>query len=140
NQPFCFWYGGHEPHRAYEYEAGIKKGGKHVNMIDDVFDFWPDNDTVRTDMLDYAYEIEYFDRHLVRMMAILEKRGQLNNTIVVVTSDNGMPFPKVKGQPYEYSHHLPLAIMWMNGITDPGRNYESLVSFTDFAPTILDAA
>ena len=140
NQPFCFWYGGHEPHRAYEYGAGIKKGGKHVNMIDDVFDFWPDNDTVRTDMLDYAYEIEYFDRHLVRMLAILEKHGQLDNTIVVVTSDNGMPFPRVKGQSYEYSHHLPLAIMWKKGIADPGRSYTPLVSFTDFAPTFLDVA
>ena len=62
--PFCFWYGCKEPHRRYEYGSGIRKGGKKVADIDRVFTFWPDNETVRTDMLDYAFEIEYFDRHL----------------------------------------------------------------------------
>lgn len=138
--PFCFWYGGTEPHRRYEFGVGIEKGGKDLDMIDNVFGFWPDNDTVRTDLLDYAYEIEYFDQHLVRMLEILEDQGELDNTIVVVTSDNGMPFPRVKGQTYEYSHHLPLAIMWKNGIVDPGRRYDPFVSFTDFAPTFLDVA
>lgn len=138
--PFCFWYGGTEPHRGYEFRAGISKGGKDKDMIDKIFDFWPDNDTVRTDLLDYAFEIEYFDLHLVRMLQILEERGELDNTIVIVTSDNGMPFPRIKGQTYEYSHHLPLAIMWKNGINDPGREYEPFVSFTDFAPTFLEIA
>lgn len=138
--PFCFWYGGMEPHRRYQFQAGITQGGKNLQMIEKVFDFWPDNDTVRTDMLDYAFEIEYFDQHLIRMLQILEDRGELDNTIVIVTSDNGMPFPRVKGQTYEYSHHLPLAIMWKNGIADPGRKYEALVSFTDFAPTFLEIA
>lgn len=139
-EPFCFWYGGYEPHRRYEYQVGINKGGKKLSDIDDVFNFWPDNDTVRTDMLDYAYEIEYFDNQLMEMLNILEEKGQLDNTIVVVTSDNGMPFPKVKGQPYEYSHHLPLAVMWKDGIVSPGRKYEPFVSFTDFAPTFLNVA
>ena len=39
----------------------------------------------------------------------LQERGLLDNTLVVVTADNGMPFPHVKGQAYEYSNHLPLA-------------------------------
>ena len=74
-------------------------------------EYWPDNDVVRTDMLDYAFEIEYFDKHLRRMLKLLEDRGELDNTLVVVTADNGMPFPRVKGQEYEHSNHLPLAIM-----------------------------
>ena len=43
------------------------------------------------------------------MLAELEKRGLLDNTLVVVTSDHGMPFPRVKGQAYEPSNHVPLA-------------------------------
>ena len=140
NAPFFFWYGGFEPHRQYEFAAGITKGGKSLDQIDHVYEFWPDNDTVRTDILDYAYEIEYFDQHLVRMLEILERRGELDNTIVVVTSDNGMPFPRIKGQSYEPSNHLPLAIMWKNGIENPGRDYHAFVSFTDLAPTFLDLA
>lgn len=140
NQPFCFWYGGLEPHRGYEYGSGIRLGNKKVEEIDEVFPFWPDKETVRTDMLDYAYEIEYFDSHLGQMVAALEQRGMLDNTIIVVTSDNGMPFPRVKGQAYEYSNHLPLAIMWKNGVKQPGRVIKDFVSFIDFAPTFLELA
>ena len=137
SEPFCFWYGSTEPHRAYEFGAALAKGGKQLKDIDQVPGFWPDTDSVRTDMLDYALEIEYFDQHLGRMLDLLEERGELNNTLVVVTSDNGMPFPRIKGQAYEYANHLPLAIMWPAGITQPGRSVEQLVSFIDFAPTFL---
>ncbi len=140
DMPFCFWYGGHEPHRSYEYGSGIKKGGKKVEDIDRVFTFWPDNEIVRTDMLDYAFEIEYFDQHLQKMLALLEERGELDNTVVIVTGDNGMPFPRIKGQAYEYSNHMPLAIMWKNGIKNPGRVVDDYISFIDFAPTILELA
>lgn len=139
-QPFCFWYGSTEPHRAYEYGAGIKKAGKKLTDIDAVPGFWPDNETVRTDMLDYAFEIEHFDSHLARMLNELDERGLLENTIVVVTADNGMPFPRIKGQEYEMSNHLPLAVMWPKGITDPGRTVDDYVSFIDFAPTFLEVA
>ena len=139
-KPFCFWYGSYEPHRAYEYGAGVKKGGNNLSDIDRVLPFWPDNDTVRTDMLDYAFEIEYFDLHLQQMLKMLEESGELDNTLVIVTADNGMPFPRVKSHAYEYSNHLPLAIMWKNGIKNPGRIVNDLVSFIDFAPTFLELA
>jgi N-sulfoglucosamine sulfohydrolase len=140
SEPWAFWYGGYEPHRAYEFGAGINKGKKKLSDIDEVPGIWPDTETVRTDMLDYAYEIEYFDLHLQRMLDELESKGMLDNTIVVVTADNGMPFPRVKGQEYEMSNHLPLAIMWGKGISRPGRTCHELVSFIDFAPTFMDAA
>ena len=63
-EPFAFWYGGIEPHRAYEFQSGVKKGNKKLADIDKVPDYWMDNETIRNDMLDYAFEIEYFDQHL----------------------------------------------------------------------------
>lgn len=140
DHPFCFWYGSTEPHRAYEFEAGIKYGGKSIQEIDEVPAFWPDVDTVRKDMLDYAFEIEYFDSHLQKMLNKLDEIGELENTLVIVTADNGMPFPRIKGQVYEYSNHLPLAIMWPNGIKNPGRVVDDFVNFIDFAPTYLELA
>ncbi|MEZ4699230.1 MAG: sulfatase [Rhodothermales bacterium] len=140
DQPFVFWYGGLEPHRGYEFGSGEAKGGKSKDEIDAVPAFWPDIDSVRTDMLDYAFEIEHFDTHLQRMLDLLDERGELENTLVVVTADNGMPFPRVKGQSYEFSNHLPLAIMWPAGIRQTGRRIDTFVSFIDLAPTFLDAA
>jgi arylsulfatase A-like enzyme len=76
DQPFCFWYGGHEPHRQYEVGSGVSKGKKKLSDIKTVPPYWIDNETVRNDMLDYAYEVEYFDSHLGKMLDILEKKGE----------------------------------------------------------------
>ncbi|MDR2885783.1 MAG: sulfatase [Rikenellaceae bacterium] len=136
--PWMFWYGSHEPHRAYAYGSGVSVGGRSTAAIDRVPAFWPDNEVVRNDMLDYGLEIEYFDHHLGLMLAELEKRGQLENTVIIVTSDNGMPFPRSKSTNYEYAHHMPLAVMWPAGISKPGRDVTDYVSFVDLAPTILE--
>jgi N-sulfoglucosamine sulfohydrolase len=139
-KPFCFWFGAQEPHRRYQPGSGIKLGGKSVVDIDRVPRFWPDNETVRGDILDYAFEIEYYDSHLGRCLKALEKAGELENTLIVVTSDNGMPFPRAKGASYELSHHMPLAIRWGKGIAKTGRAVDDYVSFIDFAPTFLEVA
>ncbi|HEX5155030.1 MAG TPA: sulfatase [Parafilimonas sp.] len=141
-KPFFFWYGGLEPHRGYEYGSGTTKGGKSISDVQnkDIYTFWPKTDSVKEDLLDYAYEIEYFDKQLKKMLTMLRDAGELDNTIVVVTSDNGMPFPRVKGQAYEFSNHLPLAIMWPAGIKNPGRTIDDYISFIDFAPTFLNLA
>ena len=102
--------------------------------------YWPDNETVRNDMLDYAFEIEHFDRHLGRMLDLIAERGELDNTMVVVTSDHGMPFPRAKGNAYEASNHVPLAIMWKVASQSPGRTIDDYISFVDLAPTIVEAA
>ncbi len=136
--PFSFWYGGHEPHRKYEYGTGVSVGNKKLSDIDSVFPYWPQNEIVKNDMLDYAFELEYFDQQLGGFIQTLKEHGKLENTIIVVTADNGMPFPRVKGLSYEHSNHMPLAIMWGNGIKNPGRVIEDYVSFTDFAATFLD--
>jgi N-sulfoglucosamine sulfohydrolase len=137
---WCFWYGGLEPHRDYTAGSGVTLGKHRLAEVTDVPGFWPDSEVVRSDLLDYAFEIEWFDQHLARMLKELDRRGLAENTLVVVTSDNGMPFPRVKGQAYELSNHLPLAIRWPRGITGPGRQVAECVSFIDLAPTFLEVA
>jgi hypothetical protein len=102
--------------------------------------FWPDNDTVRNDMLDYAFEAEHFDRHLGRMIAELERRGLLENTLIIATSDHGMPFPRSKGNANSLANHVPFAVRWPGGITHPGRVIDDFISFVDLAPTIVEVA
>ena len=138
-KPWVFWYGTTEPHRAYEYGAGVRLG-KKLSDIDRVPGYWPDNDTVRNDMLDYSIEVEHYDNHLGRILESIEKAGQLENTLIVATSDHGMPFPRVKGQAYADSNHIPMAIRWPQGIKGAGRVVDDFVNFTDLAPTFLQAA
>jgi arylsulfatase A-like enzyme len=140
DQPWSFWYGGLEPHRSYEYGSGVAKGGKRLSDIDRVPGYWPDDEVVRNDMLDYAFEVEHFDRHLARMLDLLERRGQLAGTLVIVTSDHGCPFPRAKGQAYDFSNRVPLAVMWKNRIKARGRVIDDYVSFADIAPTLVELA
>jgi N-sulfoglucosamine sulfohydrolase len=136
-KPFCFWYGGREPHRAYEEGAGLRSGKKSDH--EETPAFLPDNDVVRNDMLDYAFEIEWFDMHLGRMVQMLEERGELDNTLIIVTGDNGMPFPRAKANLYDKGTHVPLAIRW-GEVVKSGRIVKDFVSFIDFAPTFLAVA
>jgi N-sulfoglucosamine sulfohydrolase len=137
DEPFCFWYGAFEPHRAYEPGMGAASGKDPANV--EVPAIFPDDDEVRNDILDYFVEIEHFDAHLGKMMILLEERGELENTLIVVTSDNGMPFPRAKSNLYRWGTHMPLAVRWGQRIKG-GRVVEDLVSQTDFAPTFLEAA
>lgn len=88
-QPWFFWYGSTEPHRRYELRSGLE-AGKGLDQVEDVPALWPDDPIVRTDLLDYAVEIQDFDAHLVRMLDLLAERTSLRNTLIVVTSDDGM--------------------------------------------------
>ena len=51
-----------------------------------------------------------------------------------------MPFPRCKGQEYYNSNHIPMAVMWKNGIRHPGRQVNEYISVIDLAPTILKIA
>lgn len=135
DKPFFFWYGGHEPHRKYEKDSW-KRMGKTPEDVE-VPGFLPDDELIRGDMLDYAVEIEWFDLHLQRMLEYLEDIGELDNTIVIVTGDNGMPFPRAKANAFEYGVHVPMAVRFPKDFPG-GRRVEDPVSFIDLAPTILE--
>jgi len=137
NRPFCFWYGGFEPHRPYDFGIGLRSGKNLSDAM--VPPSLPDADTVRMDILDYYFEVEWFDRHLGEMIATLEKAGELDNTIIICTSDNGMPFPRGKSNLYDFGTQMPLAIRWGKKVKG-GRTIEDFVNLTDLAPTILEAA
>jgi arylsulfatase A-like enzyme len=139
-QRWFFWLGFQEPHRAYE-EGSHTRFGKQPSDVDRVPKYWPDNATVRGDMLDYAVEVEHLDAQLGKVLAQLEARGELDRTLIIVTSDNGMPFPRVKGSTYDNANHLPFAVR-CPGIpsSSRGRKVTEFVSFADLAPTFLEAA
>jgi uncharacterized sulfatase len=136
-RPFFFWAGFFEPHRDYRKGIGLESG---MN-IDDVKvpAFLPDVPEIRSDLLDYYYEIQWTDRHLGRMIRALEEARELDNTLIVVTSDNGLPFPRAKTTLYDHGTHMPLAIRWGERIK-PERVVDDFVSLTDLAPTFLEAA
>lgn len=137
-QPFCFWLGTSDPHRGYDKGSG-KDSGMDLGKIR-LFECFPDAEEVRSDVADYYYEVQRFDTLVASALAILEKHGELENTIVIMTGDHGMPFPRCKSNNYDSGARIPLAIRWGSGIKDPGRILDDFVSTTDLAPTFLQMA
>jgi N-sulfoglucosamine sulfohydrolase len=137
-QPFCFWLGSSDPHRPYERGTGAQSGIDLEKIR--LYECFPDNEIIRSDVADYYYEVERFDSLVASAIRILEEYGELENTIIVVTGDNGMPFPRCKANNYDTGVRTPLAIRWGSGIKHPGRVLDDFISSTDLAPTFLELA
>jgi arylsulfatase A-like enzyme len=136
-KPFCFWLGSSDPHRPYKAGSG-KASGMELSKIE-VPAFYPDVPEVRSDIADYYVEVQRFDTDCGAAISLLEEAGALENTIIVMTGDHGMPFPRCKSNLYDWGVRVPLAIRWGERIK-PGRRVSDFVSFVDFAPTFLNAA
>lgn len=136
-QPFYFWVGTNEPHRPYEKDSWRKANKKLADA--EVPPFLPDSPDIRKDLLDYGTEIEWYDSQLSQIIDILKEEGELENTLIIVMADNGMPFPSAKATCFEYGVHVPLAICWTGEIKCGGTSDE-LVSSVDLFPTLLEAA
>lgn len=134
--PFCFSLGSYDPHRPYPWQSG-SRGGIPVDKIDPPADL-PNHETVRHDLADYYLAVQRFDRDVAAALKQLSQAGLLDNTIVVITSDHGMPFPRHKANLYDSGSRVPLAVRWPASIPG-GRRVTDFVSLTDLAPTLLKA-
>jgi N-sulfoglucosamine sulfohydrolase len=136
-KPFCFWIGSHDPHRPYSSE--LKKTVEFNRSALKVPAWMPDNEIVREDLLDYYAAVKRFDQKVESAVNLLKKKGMYDNTFIIITSDNGMPFPRIKANAYEASTNIPLVMRWGNHFTK-GKRFDELVSLVDLAPTILNVA
>jgi arylsulfatase A-like enzyme len=136
-KPFCFWFGSQDPHRAYVKDSGAQSGMKLEDVR--VPPYWPDSPQVRGDILDYYFEVQRFDREVGELLALLEQAGRLDNTLVVISADNGRPFPRSKANLYDAGTRQPLAVRWPARIKG-GRTIDDFITLADLAPTFLEAA
>jgi N-sulfoglucosamine sulfohydrolase len=137
DKPFCFWLGHRDPHRAYVAGSGVKSGMKLEDVK--VPPYLPDTAEVRSDILDYYFAVQRFDRDVGEVLKQLEDSGRAANTIVIISGDNGWPFPRGKANLYDVGTHQPLAIRWPARVK-PGQATQAFVSLADIAPTVLEAA
>jgi len=140
-QPFFFWAGTTEPHGPWGQGNHLRLEKEYSVGLDDtkVPPFVEDTRASRKTRANFLYEICYADKQLGRMLDCLESAGELENTLVIVTADNGTAIAKGKATPYDWATHEPLAVMWPARVPK-GRTVTDFVNFADFAPTILEAA
>ena len=134
-QPFCFWYGD-----IYSNPLGkpVVKDGVDLERLR-IPAFLPDVEATRNDFYYYFQRLRRFDAAVGEMIAALERAGQLENTLIVFTADNGMDFPRSYPNLYDYGTRMFMAMRWGDRVRG-GRTVEDFVTLTDLAPTFLEAA
>lgn len=135
-KPFFLQFGSTDPHRPYRPGA-IAEPHDPAQVI--VPPYLPDDPLVRGDLALYYDYITRFDEECGQLLDLLRRQGLLENTLVIMTGDNGLPFPRAKGTLYDPGIQVP-TIAWWPGRIAPGSVTNHLVSHVDFAPTWLECA
>ena len=137
-QPFSFIFATSDPHRPYDVGSGVRSGMDITKVK--VPGFMPDTPGIRSDLCDYFYEIQKFDSDIGEMLKTLEDIGELDNTVVIITSDNGMPFPGgAKCTLYDMGTRMPFAVRYPP-LIEPNRHVDDLATLAEICPTILEIA
>lgn len=133
-KPFFLFAASIDPHRPY------KQGSyAHPYSPDDVVvpPYLQDSPEMREELADYYNEISRFDDHVGQVLEVLRKEGELDNTLIIVMSDNGRPFPQCKTRMNVQGLRSPF-IVYYPAMVKGGGVTSSLASAVDIAPTILD--
>mgnify|MGYP002628048999 FL=1 len=140
-EPLCYWFGPTNCHRTWIQGSGAELWGLNPDDLKGkVPSFLPDVHVVREDFADYLGEAMAFDAALGVLIEELDRIGELDNTLIAVSGDHGIPgFPNGKCNLYDFGTAVPLAIRWP-GKAPAGRVVDDFVCLPDLAPTFLEVA
>lgn len=140
-RPFCYWFGPTNTHRKWIQGSGRDLWGLNPDDLQGKMPpYLPDVQIVREDFCDYLGEAQAFDASLGVLIDELTRIGELDNTILVVSGDHGIPgFPRGKCNLYDLGVGVALAVRWPGHVAG-GRVVEDFVTLQDLAPTFLEAA
>lgn len=137
DQPFYLHIGFSDPHRDFGNQHDYP-GVEEVRYLPDevvVPDFLPDHPAVRAELADYYQATSRLDTGIGMAVKALEDSGRAEDTLIVVMSDHGMPFPGGKASSFDTGHRCPLLIIRPDG---GAVENDALVNWCNLAPTIFD--
>ena len=153
-KPFFLYVAFHDVHRGcnttFCEHFGDGSGTGENNVIPDwkpieykpedveVPPYLPDTPATRTDIAALYRIVNRMDQGVGLFLKSLQEFGYDKNTLVILTSDNGIPFPNAKTNLYEPGMGEPMIISNPMAPERWGQETEALASTTDIVPTILD--
>ena len=98
-----------------------------------------DTPAVREAYSRYLAEVTYFDRQVGEILKTLEETGRMENTIIMLSTEQGWQFSGGKWTNWDLGVHTALIVKWP-GMVNKGRSTEALVQYADITPTLIDIA
>ena len=140
DQPFCYWWGPTNTHRTWQQGSGKALWDIDPDALTGRLPaFLPDVHEIREDAADYLGECLATDAGLGILIEELEACGELDNTLLVVSGDHGIPgMPRAKCNLYDIGCEVALAARWPGHI-QPGRVIDDFVNLMDLGPTFCEA-
>jgi N-sulfoglucosamine sulfohydrolase len=119
--------------------AAVATEDRHLPSAAPLPPYYPDTPETRRDMARYYDLITAADLQLADILGQLAADGLEENTVVVFFADHGRGLPRAKRWVYDSGIRVPLVVRWPRGLASGVVRHE-LVSFVDFAPTMLSLA
>ncbi len=103
--------------------------------------YYPDEAEVRAHIADHYDNVQLMDAQVGGILRMLAEQGEMDNTIIVWTTDHGDALPRAKRELFDSGLKVPLIVRWpaalQPGHLAPGSSDDRLISFVDLAPTLL---
>lgn len=154
DKPFFLMANSQDPHRPFAHskqeEGRLKGNKKNPNWYSETsrtFDpaevplpgFLPDLPEIRQELAEYFASVHRADEIVGAIMKALDESGLADNTLVMFTSDHGMPLPFAKTNCWRHSTITPWIVRWPGVVKPDSIDREHMISGIDYTPTILDA-
>lgn len=134
-KPFCLFACSNEPHTPYTKGDPSAYPPASLKLPPT----WVDTPETRDTYSKYLAEITYFDQQCGTLLALLDKHGLRDNTLVLVVTEQGSSFPFAKWTCYEMGLASGLLARWPGKIEAKATS-DALVEYVDVTPTFLEAA
>ncbi|MFA6290976.1 MAG: sulfatase [Victivallales bacterium] len=132
DKPFFLSIGSFEAHRPFP-NPDIEDDPRWLRPVP----ILPDTPEIRYDMATLNTSINRFDRGVGKIMAALDNSELKDETLIIITSDHGLAFPRMKCNLTD--HGIGVMLMMRGaGLCNGGRVVDSLVSHVDIFPTLCD--
>lgn len=130
-QPFFAKIGFTEVHRRFTHGTDTAKGVFIPPWLKDTED-------IRNDLAAFQATIKYFDERVGEILDALENSDSAGNTLVIMTSDHGIPYPGAKWSVRKAGIEVPFIVYQPGTVFSGGKAFSEVMSNVDVLPTLLD--
>jgi len=133
--PFCLFACSNEPHSPWNKGDPSRYDAAKLKLPP----YFVDTPETRSNLRNYLAEITYYDGQVGQALALLDKHGLADNTLVIVVSEQGSSFPFGKWTCYDTGLQSAFIARWPGRIK-PGTVSDAMIEYGDVLPTYIEAA